>query len=83
MPPRRSASRPGAHRRRSSLTRRACGSSGSSRMHPRVRSHEHVCEGIKPAAKRLADALGVDFGFYEIDTAGKIVPVEPASAKAA
>jgi hypothetical protein len=52
-------------------------------MHPRVRSHEHVCEGIKPAAKRLADALGVDFGFYEIDTAGKIVPVEPASAKAA
>lgn len=34
-------------------------------------------------AKRLADALGVDFGFYETDTAGKTVPVEPASVKAA
>jgi DNA-binding XRE family transcriptional regulator len=34
-------------------------------------------------AKRLADALGVDFGFYEIDAAGKTVPVEPASATAA
>jgi DNA-binding XRE family transcriptional regulator len=34
-------------------------------------------------AKRLADALGVDFGFYEIDSAGKVIPVEPVSAKAA
>jgi DNA-binding XRE family transcriptional regulator len=34
-------------------------------------------------AKRLADALGVDFGFYETDTTGKTVPVEPASVKAA
>jgi DNA-binding XRE family transcriptional regulator len=34
-------------------------------------------------AKRLADALGADFGFYETDTTGNIVPVEPASVKAA
>jgi DNA-binding XRE family transcriptional regulator len=34
-------------------------------------------------AKRLADALGADFGFYEIDTKGKVIPVEPAPAKAA
>jgi DNA-binding XRE family transcriptional regulator len=34
-------------------------------------------------AKRLADALGADFGFYETDTAGKTVPVEPATVKAA
>ncbi|MFI4977507.1 MAG: helix-turn-helix domain-containing protein [Solirubrobacterales bacterium] len=34
-------------------------------------------------ARRLADALGADFGFYETDTAGKAVPVEPASVKAA
>lgn len=34
-------------------------------------------------AMRLADALGADFGFYEIDTAGKAVPVEPISIKAA
>ncbi len=34
-------------------------------------------------AKRLADALGVDFGFYETDTTDKTVPVEPASVKAA
>jgi len=34
-------------------------------------------------AKRLAEALGADFGFYETDTAGKTVPVEPASVKAA
>ena len=34
-------------------------------------------------AKRLADALGADFGFYETDTTGKTVPVEPASVKAA
>jgi DNA-binding XRE family transcriptional regulator len=34
-------------------------------------------------ARRLADALGADFGFYEIDAAGKPVPVEPAPAKAA
>jgi DNA-binding XRE family transcriptional regulator len=33
--------------------------------------------------KRLADALDVDFGFYETDAAGKAVPVEPASIKAA
>ncbi|MGP0100350.1 MAG: helix-turn-helix domain-containing protein [Solirubrobacteraceae bacterium] len=31
-------------------------------------------------ARRLADALGADFGFYEVDTAGKAVPVEPVSA---
>jgi DNA-binding XRE family transcriptional regulator len=34
-------------------------------------------------AKRLADALGVDFGFYETDTTAKTVPVEPDSVKAA
>jgi DNA-binding XRE family transcriptional regulator len=34
-------------------------------------------------ARRLADALGADFGFYETDTAGKAIPVEPASVKAA
>jgi transcriptional regulator with XRE-family HTH domain len=34
-------------------------------------------------AKRLADALGADFGFYETDTAGNPIPVEPASAEAA
>lgn len=34
-------------------------------------------------AKRLADALGADFGFYETDTEGKTVPVEPATVKAA
>ncbi len=34
-------------------------------------------------AKRLAAALGADFGFYEIDSAGKVIPVEPASTKAA
>jgi DNA-binding XRE family transcriptional regulator len=34
-------------------------------------------------AKRLADALGADFGFYETDTTGKVVAVEPASVKAA
>jgi DNA-binding XRE family transcriptional regulator len=34
-------------------------------------------------AKRLADALGADFGFYETDTTGKTAPVEPASVKAA
>jgi DNA-binding XRE family transcriptional regulator len=34
-------------------------------------------------AKRLADALGADFGFYETDTAGKVVAIEPASVKAA
>lgn len=34
-------------------------------------------------ARRLADALGADFGFYEIDTSGKAVPVEPISVKAA
>jgi ribosome-binding protein aMBF1 (putative translation factor) len=34
-------------------------------------------------AKRLADALGADFGFYETDTTGKIITVEPASVKAA
>jgi hypothetical protein len=32
---------------------------------------------------RLAEALGVDFGFYETDTTGKVIPVEPASVKAA
>jgi ribosome-binding protein aMBF1 (putative translation factor) len=34
-------------------------------------------------ARRLAEALGVDFGFYETDTTGKTVPIEPASVKAA
>jgi DNA-binding XRE family transcriptional regulator len=34
-------------------------------------------------ARRLADALGADFGFYEIDTEGNPVPVEPISIKAA
>jgi ribosome-binding protein aMBF1 (putative translation factor) len=34
-------------------------------------------------ARRLADALGADFGFYEIDTTGKAVPVKPISVKAA
>jgi transcriptional regulator with XRE-family HTH domain len=34
-------------------------------------------------AKRLADALGVDFGFYETDTTDKVVAIEPASVKAA
>jgi DNA-binding XRE family transcriptional regulator len=34
-------------------------------------------------ARRLADALGADFGFYEIDTSGKAVPVEPVSVEAA
>jgi DNA-binding XRE family transcriptional regulator len=34
-------------------------------------------------ARRLADALDANFGFYEIDTAGKAIPVEPASVKAA
>jgi DNA-binding XRE family transcriptional regulator len=34
-------------------------------------------------AKRLANALGADFGFYETDTTGKIIIVEPASVKAA
>ena len=30
-------------------------------------------------ARRLADALGADFGFYEVDTAGKAIPVAPVS----
>jgi transcriptional regulator with XRE-family HTH domain len=34
-------------------------------------------------ARRLAQALGADFGFYEVDTAGKPIPVEPAAVKAA
>ena len=34
-------------------------------------------------ARRLADALGAEFGFYEIDTTGKALPVEPASVEAA
>jgi DNA-binding XRE family transcriptional regulator len=34
-------------------------------------------------ARRLADALDANFGFYEIDTAGKAIPIEPASVKAA
>jgi DNA-binding XRE family transcriptional regulator len=34
-------------------------------------------------ARRLANALGADFGFYEIDITGKVIPVEPASAEAA
>ena len=34
-------------------------------------------------ARRLADALGADFGFYEIDGAGRTVPVEPVAVKAA
>jgi DNA-binding XRE family transcriptional regulator len=34
-------------------------------------------------AKRLADALGADFGFYETDAAGKVIAVEPAFVKAA
>jgi hypothetical protein len=40
---------------------------------------------IRPTSPRSSadDALGADFGFYEIDTAGKTVPVEPASVKAA
>jgi transcriptional regulator with XRE-family HTH domain len=29
--------------------------------------------------RRLAHALGADFGFYEIDAAGNAVPVEPVS----
>jgi DNA-binding XRE family transcriptional regulator len=34
-------------------------------------------------AKRLADALGADFGFYETDTTGKVTAVEPAAVKVA
>lgn len=34
-------------------------------------------------ARRLAAALGADFGFYETDTTGKTMPIEPASVKAA
>jgi DNA-binding XRE family transcriptional regulator len=34
-------------------------------------------------ARRLADALGADFGFYEIDSAGNTIPVEPSSVRAA
>lgn len=34
-------------------------------------------------ARRLAEALDADFGFYEIDAAGKAVAVEPISVKAA
>ena len=32
-------------------------------------------------ARRLANALGADFGFYEIDITGRVIPVEPASVK--
>jgi DNA-binding XRE family transcriptional regulator len=30
-------------------------------------------------ARRLADALGADFGFYEVDIAGQAIPVTPVS----
>jgi hypothetical protein len=32
---------------------------------------------------RLANALGADFGFYETDTKGKTVPVEPTTVSVA
>lgn len=34
-------------------------------------------------ARRLADALGAEFGFYEIDATGKVIPVAPVSVRAA
>lgn len=72
-----------ALRRRRGLTQRRLSELSGIQQADISRIERGETQPTTVTARRLADALGVDFGFYEIDTSGKTVPVEPASVKAA
>jgi XRE family transcriptional regulator, regulator of sulfur utilization len=72
-----------ALRRRRGLTQRRLSELSGVQQADISRIERGETQPTTVTAKRLADALGVDFGFYEVDTTGKTVPVEPASVKAA
>jgi DNA-binding XRE family transcriptional regulator len=72
-----------ALRRRRGLTQRGLAELSGVQQADISRIERGDTQPTTATARRLADALGADFGFYEIDTAGKTVPVAPAHVHAA
>lgn len=72
-----------ALRRRRGLTQRRLSELSGVQQADISRIERGETQPTTVTARRLAEALGADFGFYETDTAGKPIPVEPASVKAA
>lgn len=70
-------------RRRRGITQRQLGELSGVQQADISRIERGETQPTTATARRLADALGADFGFYEVDTAGKAVLVEPATIKAA
>jgi ribosome-binding protein aMBF1 (putative translation factor) len=71
-----------ALRRRRGLTQRRLSELSGVQQADISRIERGETQPTTVTARRLADALGADFGFYETDTAGRAHPVEPLSVQA-